>query len=69
MIAVGETNENATITAILMKGKMEHPGNYWPSSLNSFLRKIMELVSLEAMSKHSRDGNVTGKAITDADCT
>lgn len=29
----------------------------------------MELVSLEAMSKHSRDGNVTGKAITDADCT
>lgn len=26
----------------------------------------MDLVFLEAMSKHTRDGKVTGKAITDA---
>lgn len=47
---------------------MEHPGNYWPSSLNSFPRKIVELVFLEDISKHTRDGKVIRKAITDADC-
>lgn len=41
-------------------------GSYWTSSLNSLPRKIMDLVFLEAMSKHTRDGKVTGKAITDA---
>lgn len=51
-----------------MKGKMEHPGNYCPVSLNSFPRKIMELVFLEAMSKHTGDGKVAEKAIMDADC-
>lgn len=58
----GEINKNANTTAILMKGKMEHPGNYWPISLNSFPRKIMELVFLEAMSKHTGNRKVAGKA-------
>ncbi|KAJ7402511.1 hypothetical protein BTVI_85789 [Pitangus sulphuratus] len=51
--------KKANITAILMKGKEEHPGNNWPISLTSVSRKIIELVFLEAMSKNMMDGKVT----------
>ena len=44
------------------KCKEDHPGNYWPISLTSVPKQIMELVFLEAMSKHTKDRKVTGNS-------
>ena len=46
--------KTTNIMAVFKKGK-KHPGNYWPISLTSVPRKIMEPVFLEATSKqHER---------------
>lgn len=48
--------------AMLKKSNEKHPGNYWPISLISVPKKIMEPVFLEAMSNHMKDGKVIGNS-------
>lgn len=52
--------KKANVMSIFKTGKEEHPGNYWPISLTSVPRKIMEPIFLEAMSKHMKDRKATG---------
>lgn len=46
-------------TTIFKNGKVEDLGNYRLVSLASVLRKIMEQVLLEFLSKHTKDKRVT----------
>ncbi|KAJ7413233.1 hypothetical protein WISP_91538 [Willisornis vidua] len=54
--------KKASVTLVFKKGKKEDAENYQPVSLTSFPRKLMECLSLEAISTHM-DGkeNVKGE--------
>ncbi|TRZ06903.1 hypothetical protein HGM15179_020205 [Zosterops borbonicus] len=47
-----------SVTLIFKKGKKEDPGNYWPVSLTSIPRKVMEQVILEVITKHVEEKEV-----------
>lgn len=48
----------ASVTPIFRKSKKEDPGKYWPVSLSSVPGKVMEQITLEAMTKHIKEEKV-----------
>ncbi|KFQ34998.1 hypothetical protein N332_05069, partial [Mesitornis unicolor] len=55
---VPEGWRKANITSVFKKGKKEDPGNYRLVSLTSIPGKVMEQLTLDAVSRHLKDKRV-----------